>query len=228
MTPASVMIFAAGFGTRMGTLTANRPKALLPIGDATLLDRTIQLTRDADIAHHVVNAHYLADQVREHLAGTDVVVSVELPDILDTGGGLKRALPLLKAGTVFTSNSDAIWSGPNPFQILRDAWSDRDMDALLLLVPLERAHGRRGGGDFDLVDGKLIRRGNFVYTGVQILKTDAVAAHPKEVFSLNEVWDRMGETGRLCGAVYPGHWCDVGHPEGISLAESLLEENPGV
>ncbi len=228
MRPDTAMIFAAGFGTRMGALTAERPKALLPVGGVPLLDHTLILAQDAEIARRVVNAHYLGTQIVDHLEGREEIVCLEKPVILDTGGGMKAALPALKSETVFTSNSDAIWSGPNPFTILAGQWAPDRMDALLLLVPLDRAVGRQGGGDFDLKEGQLIRGGDFVYTGVQILKCRPVADHPEEVFSLNVIWDRIASENRLFGAVYPGHWCDVGHPDGIALAERLLTERPDV
>lgn len=228
MTPNAAMIFAAGFGTRMGDLTKTVPKALLPVSGTPLLDLTLDLASAAGIGTRVVNTHYRAEQIKRHLAKTDVVISDEQPNILDTGGGLKAALGLLKSKTVFTSNSDAVWSGPNPFTALAADWSPGQMDALLLLVPLDRAVGRKGGGDFALTDGRLSRPGDFVYTGVQILNTDMVATHPGEVFSLNKVWDRIARSGRLFGAVYPGRWCDVGHPEGLALAERLRSGDANV
>ncbi len=228
MMPDAAMIFAAGFGTRMGSLTADRPKALLPVGGVPLLDHTLGLAKDAGIGRRVVNAHYLGEQIVDHLANREEIVCLEKPEILDTGGGLKAALPVLKSQTVFTSNSDAIWSGPNPFSALAKHWMPASMDALLLLVPLDRAVGRQGGGDFDLQNGRLIRSGDFVYTGVQILNTDPVVAHRESVFSLNTVWDTIASRDRLYGAVYPGHWCDVGHPEGIALAEQLLSGSADV
>ena len=171
-----------------------------------------------------MNAHYRAAQIEDHLRGTGVAVSVETPDILDTGGGLKAALPLLEAETVFTSNGDAVWSGPNPFDLLAEAWRPHRMDALLLTVPLPMAVGRKGGGDFALgADGRLRRGGLRVYTGVQIVKTARVAEIPEPIFSLNVLWNRLADEGRLFGASYPGRWCDVGHPEGIRLAEEMLE-----
>ena len=225
MTGLSAMVFAAGFGTRMGALTRNCPKALIPVGGTTLLDRTLALVAEAGIGRVVVNAHYLGGRIEAHLAGRDIRVSLEEPEILDTGGGLKAALPLLGADPVFTANSDAVFDGPNPFGTLRAAWDPEGMEALLLLAPLQRAVGRRQGGDFALApDGRLRRGGDFVYTGVQILRTQRVAAHSGRVFSLNRIWSEMEAAGGLFGTVHPGRWCDVGHPEGIALAEGVLEE----
>ncbi|MBV2359506.1 nucleotidyltransferase family protein [Thalassococcus sp. CAU 1522] len=215
------MLFAAGFGTRMRPLTDAIPKPLIPVAGRALLDHALALC--ATVPRKVVNAHYLADQIVAHLDGRGVSVSVEAPDILDTGGGLKTALPLLSANPVFTLNTDAIWDGPNPLDVLRDAWAGADADALLLCVPLARALGRSGGGDFSLDTEKRLKRGGeLVYTGAQILRTDAVSAITDAAFSLNRVWDDIARSGRLRGVVYPGRWCDVGNPDGIALAEAVL------
>lgn len=222
-TPAAVMLFAAGFGTRMGALTADTPKPLLPVAGRPLLDHALDLTHG--LSPRVVNAHYRAEQVVRHLAGTDVHVSVETPEILDTGGGLKRALPLLGPGPVFTLNTDAVWSGPNPLDILRAAWNPDQMDALLLCVPLTRAVGRKGGGDFSLTDGHLAWQGDAVYTGAQIVKTGPLAQVKEDAFSLHRLWNEALAAGRFCGVTYPGTWCDVGHPEGIRLAEDMLRHS---
>ena len=222
MTEAA-MIFAAGFGTRMGDLTRSRPKPLIPVAGVPLLDRAIGLVRNASIPRIVVNTHYLAGQIENHLAKTGIAISREMPDILDTGGGLRAALPLLSTDVVFTINPDVLWFGPNPLDMLRDAWNPDKMDALLMTVPLPQTHGRGGGGDFALAsDGKIRRGGELVYGGAQILNTRGLSDIPDRAFSLNLLWDRMNQTGRLHLATYPGEWCDVGKPENIAEAEALL------
>lgn len=219
--PDSVMLFAAGFGTRMGALTSAQPKPLIEVAGKPLLDHALALTEG--IPTRVVNAHYRAEQIEAHLTGTGVHVSTETPEILDTGGGLRQALPILGAAPVYTLNTDAIWSGPNPLTLLRDAWDPDRMDALLLCVPLARAVGREGGGDFALQeDGRLTRGGDFVYTGAQILRTEGLHAIPDRAFSLNRLWNEQAGRDRLFGLPYPGRWCDVGHPAGITLAEEML------
>lgn len=221
--PQAVMLFAAGFGTRMGALTAHRPKPLIPVAGRTLLDRSLDLVEGAGLQRKVVNLHYKAEMLCDHLAGSDVLISHETPEILETGGGLRRALPLLGAGPVFTANTDAIWKGPNPLQVARDAWEPDRMDALLVCVARNDALGHSGKGDFSLDAAGQLRRGEgFVYGGVQIIKTDGLADISESAFSLNVLWDRMLEQGRLFGVPYPGMWCDVGRPEGIAQAESLI------
>lgn len=221
--PDALMLFAAGFGTRMGALTADRPKPLIEVAGQPLIDHALALADGFGPLRRVANAHYRADKLEAHLAPHDVTVSREQPEILDTGGGLRHALPLLDADPVFTLNTDAVWSGPNPLRLLAEAWDPTRMDALLLCVPLANAVGRKGGGDFDILrDGRLSRGGDLVYTGAQIVKTKALHAVTEPVFSLNVIWNQMAEQGRLCGLPYPGQWCDVGHPEGIRLAEDML------
>ncbi len=223
--PHSAMLFAAGFGTRMKDLTQDRPKPMIPVAGRPLVDHTIDLARNAGIETMVANLHYLPDILAEHLTPLGVKLSWELPDILETGGGLRAALPLLGEDPVITMNTDAIWSGPNPVSQLLRAWDPDTMDALLMCVPVSQSLGHTGGGDFALDDqGKLSRGGTLTYGGIQILKTDLLETIEQRVFSLNILWDRMHERGRLCGLDYPGRWCDVGHPDGIALAESLIND----
>jgi len=223
--PQAVLLFAAGFGTRMGALTRTRPKPLIAVAGRALLDHA--LDRAEAVPRKVVNAHYRADQIAAHLAHRpDIALSVEAPDILDTAGGLRHAAPLLGAGPVYTLNTDAVWTGPNPLATLAAAWDPARMDALLLLVPPDRALGHAGMGDFLRgADGRLARGRGAVYTGAQIIRPSAVPpAARAEPLSLNAVWDRLAAAGRLFGALHPGGWCDVGTPEGIARAEALLAQ----
>lgn len=225
-----LMIFAAGLGTRMRPLTDTRPKPLIEVAGRTLLDRALDLGRAAGSAPIVVNSHYLPDRIAGHLAGQKVAISDERDRLLDTGGGLRRALPLLdprRTGVpVMTLNPDVVWTGPNPVAQLLAAWRD-DMSALLALVPLERATARLRGGDFALdPTGRISRRGDFVYAGAQIIRTDLLATIPEPVFSLNRLWDLLIAQGSAHGMVHPGGWCDVGRPEAIAEAEALLATEP--
>lgn len=217
-----LMIFAAGLGTRMRPLTDTLPKPLIPVAGRALLDRALDLARDAGAGPVVVNTHYLGERIAAHLAGGTVAISDEGNRILDTGGGLRRALPLLGAGPVMTLNPDAVWTGPNPLKALDAAWRD-DMDALLMLVPLDQATARQGAGDFALDGaGRIARGGALVYGGAQIVRPDRLADIPGEVFSLNRLWDVLIAEGRAFGLIHPGGWCDVGHPGAIPLAEAMV------
>ena len=218
-----VMIFAAGFGTRMGALTQDRPKPLIEVAGRTLIDHALNLVSQYAPPRIVVNLHYRADQLAAHLDGRDVLLSHETPDILDTGGGLRAARPLLGDGPVLTMNSDAVWRGPNPLTHLAPLWDGARMGALLLCLPPGRALGHAGPGDFTLApDGRLARGPGLVYSGMQVIDPACLGDIPDRAFSLNRAWDRLAAEGRLFGAVYPGHWCDVGHPQGIALAEDML------
>lgn len=227
--PDTVMIFAAGFGTRMGALTRNTPKPMIEIAGRPLLDHALDLVAQAGVSHVVVNTHYLAEQIHAHLADRDVSISHESPRILDTGGGLRKARTLIEDDNVFTLNPDAAWSGQNPLRELQAQWNANDMDALLLCVPLANAIGRAGPGDFGCdAQGRISRGGDLVYTGAQILRLQALDAVAEDVFSLNAVWDRLIALGRAKCVVHDGRWCDVGHPGGIALAETLLETHEDV
>ena len=153
MRPFPLMVFAAGRGTRMGALTAACPKPLIPVAGRPLLDHALALAEDAQAAPIVVNTHYLGDQIAAHLQGRPIHLSPEAPLLLETGGGLRQALPLLGPGPVMTLNSDAVWTGANPLQQLAARWDGARMDALLLLAHPAEARGHTGQGDF-LLDGE--------------------------------------------------------------------------
>lgn len=226
MQPLPLMIFAAGFGTRMGDLTADRPKPLIPVAGRALIDHALHIARDAGCGKIVINLHYLGHMIEQHLHGQDIAFSHE-PEILETGGGLKAALPLLGDGPVLLLNSDAVWRGQNPLLQLLAAWDGAKMDALLLLIPPENATGHSGAGDFLLEENGQIRRAKGsaapIYLGAQILQPSAVATHPEDVFSLGKIWDHYIAKGRAYGLMHRGAWCDVGSPAGIALAERMLD-----
>lgn len=226
MRPFPLMLFAAGLGTRMGALTATLPKPLIPVAGKPLLDHALALADQAGISTRVANLHYRGDQIAAHLAGRDVALSWEREQVLETGGGLRAALPLLGGGPVMTLNTDAVWTGANPLQELAAEWDDARMDALLLLLPAAKATGHSGTGDFLLDSENRLARAKGaagkVYLGAQIIRPDLLAEIPEKVFSLNLLWDKMIARGRAFGLIHQGGWCDVGRPEGIATAEALL------
>jgi MurNAc alpha-1-phosphate uridylyltransferase len=222
--PTSVMLFAAGFGTRMGHLTATKPKPLIKVAGKTLLDHALDQTAGRPA---VVNVHYHGDQIAKHLQGRpNTTLSWERDTILETGGGLRAALPLLGAGPIFTLNTDAVWTGLNPLTNLENHWDDAQMDALLLLAPPLQITGFDGQGDFTLApDGRIARANSapgLAYLGAQIILPRGIDTIPQQVFSLNVLWDQMIAAGRAFGILHKGSWCDVGHPAGIAQAESVL------
>jgi MurNAc alpha-1-phosphate uridylyltransferase len=220
--PQPLMIFAAGFGTRMGPLTADRPKPMIPVGGRPMIDRALDLAAGAGAGPVVVNLHYRGQQIADHLAGRGVLFSWETDRILDTGGGLAKALPMLGPGPVLTLNPDAVWTGPNPLVRLMAAFDPARMEVLLMLS----AEG--GGTDFTLDAGGHVRRHNGgagrLYLGAQMLRPDRLAEIAGPVFSLNRFWDACIARGTAFGLVHPGGWCDVGRPEGLGPAEAMLRE----
>jgi MurNAc alpha-1-phosphate uridylyltransferase len=219
----------------MRPLTATRPKPLIKVAGKSLIDHAFDRLRAAGVRKAVVNVHYLPDAVEAHLAhrveGLEIAISDERRQLLETGGGLVKALPLIDSDPFLVVNSDNLWiDGPvDSLSMLAANWDEGSMDALLLLVPLARAHCHKGHGDFHLsATGKLSRRkprtvAPFVFTGVQMVsKRLFKEGCPEGPFSTNILWDRAIAAGRCHGAVHQGLWFDVGRPECISEAEALL------
>ncbi len=231
--PRTAMIMAAGLGKRMRPLTATRPKPLVEVAGKTLIDHVLDRLRLAGVERVVVNVHYLADALEAHLkasSGLDVVISDERSQLLETGGGLVRALPLIDCDPFLAVNSDNYWvdGSADTLKLLASHWDDRTMDALLLLVPQARASNHHGQGDFHMAaGGKLRRRGKarvapFVFTGIQILAKRLIADAPEGPFSTNLFWDRAIASGRCFGVVHQGLWFDVGTPTAIRATERQL------
>lgn len=234
--PSTAMIMAAGLGKRMRPLTATKPKPLIEVNGKALLDHVLEKLKAAGITKVVVNVHYLADAVEAHLAtraaGFEVVISDERSLLMETGGGMAKAEPLIDSDPFLALNSDNLWiDGPaDTIRLLASQWEGDKMDALLLLVPQARAFGHKGMGDFHMDrTGRLRRRERshvapFVFTGVQMVAKRLLRDAPKEPFSTNILWDRAIEEGRAFGAVHQGLWFDVGTPQSIALTESALED----
>ena len=233
--PATAMVMAAGLGTRMRPLTATRPKPLIEIAGTTLIDHVLDHLRAAGVRRVVVNVHYLADAMEAHLhrvaGGLEIVVSDERDRLMETGGGLAKALPLIGDAPFLCVNSDNFWvDGPvDAIKLLAARWDETRMDGLLLMVPLARANHHLGQGDFHLAaDGRIsARRGPgrvapFVWTGIQILHPRLIADAPDGPFSTNLFWNRAIEAGRLYGQVHQGLWFDVGTPAAIGRTEAML------
>jgi MurNAc alpha-1-phosphate uridylyltransferase len=233
--PRTAMIMAAGLGKRMRPLTATKPKPLIEVAGQALLDHVLERLKAAGVNKVVVNVHYLADAVEAHLAsrshGLDIVISDERSLLMETGGGLVKAAPLLDCDPFLSINSDNLWiDGPaDTLKLLASQWDDERMDALLLLVPLARAENHKGMGDFHMQrSGRLRRRARshvapFVFTGIQMLSKRLLRDAPEGPFSTNILWDRAIEEGRCFGAVHHGLWFDVGTPKSIETTEATLE-----
>jgi len=230
----TAMLMSAGLGKRMRPLTATCPKPLIKVAGQALIDHALDRIEEAGIRRTIVNVHYLADAIEAHLevrarrTGADYVISDERDLLLETGGGLVKALPLLGDKPFLCANSDNIWiNGPvDSIQALAKRWNDDAMDALLLMVPHARATGHKGPGDFHMdAIARLSRRRSgrvapFVFTGVQILSPRLIVDPPSEAFSTNIFWDRAIAARRAYGVTHSGLWFDVGTPEAIALVET--------
>jgi MurNAc alpha-1-phosphate uridylyltransferase len=231
--PRTAMVLAAGFGKRMRPLSATTPKPLIEVAGKALIDHCLDGLAAAGVGTAVVNVHYLADLVEAHLsrrAAPRIVVSDERDRILDTGGGIARALPLLGGRPFFLRNSDSFWlEGVRPnLDWLMRGWDERRMDALLLVASSVASVGYRGSGDFLLdKEGRLSRRPErtvapFVYAGAAILHPRLFAGVPAGPFSLNLLFDRAIAAGRLFGVRLDGLWINVETPQAVRVAESAL------
>jgi len=228
----TAMVLAAGLGKRMRPLTASQPKPLVRVAGKPLIDHALDRLAEAGVAKAVVNVHYLADALEAHVLARkapQVTISDEREQLLETGGGMVKALPLLP-DPFFAINSDNIWlDGPlDAFHDLSQAWDPKKMDALLLLVPHRGAHNFRGKGDFHMNgEGRLTRRRSgriapFIFTGIQLVSHRLMRDAPEGPFSTNVLWSRAIEEERLYGIAFTGEWFEVGTPAAIRPTEAAL------
>jgi N-acetyl-alpha-D-muramate 1-phosphate uridylyltransferase len=228
----TAMVLAAGLGKRMRPLTASQPKPLVRVDGKALIDHALDRLADAGIGRAVVNVHYLADALEAHVkarAAPLVTISDERAQLLETGGGMVRALGQLP-DPFFSLNSDNIWlDGPrSAFADLSSRWDPATMDALLLLVPHARANNFEGPGDFHMSPtGRLSRRlpgrvAPFIFTGIQLVSHRLLRDAPEGAFSTNILWNRAIDEGRLYGIAFTGQWFEVGTPAAIAPTEAAL------
>ena len=232
----TAMVLAAGHGTRMRPLTNDRAKAMVEVGGKPLIDHMLDRLQAASIERAVVNVHAHADHLEAHLRarkrGPEIIISDERDLLLETGGGMVKALPLLGDDPVLACNIDAIWMENDApvIESLIERWDADVMDDLLLLAPLEQTLGYHGKGDFLFgYDGRLERRGDrdaapYVYAGVQITKLDRLAKEPIEPFSRNRIWNQTLEAGTIFGYPMDGFWMHVGDPKARDEAEAILQK----
>lgn len=235
----TAMLLAAGLGTRMKPLTDRTPKPLIDVAGRTLLDRALDKLAQQGVRRAVVNVHHLADQVEAHLRARqdiEIIISDERERLLETGGGVIKALPLLGEEPFFVINTDVTWAsaGDDTFLRMAEAYTPAQMDALLLLADMGATLGFHGPGDFLLApDGQLIRRGErasapYVFAGVYITRADRLAGYEATPFSANQYWNMFGRAGRLYGTVMKPFWLHVGDPKARDEAEARLRSmGPG-
>jgi MurNAc alpha-1-phosphate uridylyltransferase len=231
MIPSHAMVLAAGLGLRLRPITDSLPKPLVPVAGRTMLDRVLDHLDQVGCAHKVVNTHYLAGCIERHLAGrSDITLSFE-PDLLETGGGVAKALPWLGTEPFYVCNADIIWrdSGDSALAQLAAHFDPKRMDGILLLQKVETAFGYDGKGDFHLAsDGRLRRKKPeettpYLFAGVQILHPRLMQGNPGGKFSLNLLYDRAIAANRLFGLVHDGSWYHIGTPAALATADRLLE-----
>jgi N-acetyl-alpha-D-muramate 1-phosphate uridylyltransferase len=229
----TAMVLAAGLGTRMRPAAHDRPKPLVALARKPLIDHVLDRLAAAGIVNVIVNVHHRADQIVEHLAGRTepaITISDERQHLLDTGGGVKKALPLLGSDGFIVHNSDSVWLETHTSNLERliAAWDPTRMDCLLMLALGSAAIGYEGRGDFSLDGDSRVRRRResevvpFVYTGVQIVHPRAFAMTPEGPFSNNLVWNHAMLTGRAYGLRMDGLWMHVGAPDALAAAEHVL------
>lgn len=235
--PTHAMVLAAGLGLRMRPLTQTLPKPLLEVGGQSMLDHALDRLQEAGVAHVVVNTHWLPEMIEDHLktrSTPETLISRE-DELLETGGGIAKALPMLGDDAFYAANADIVWrDGAIPaLQRLARAWDEDRMDALLMVTATVRATGYDGGGDF-MMDplGKLTRRPErqiapYVFTGVQILHPRLFEDVPSGPFSMNLLYDRALEAERLYGMAHDGDWYHVGTPDAIDVADAEILEKEG-
>ncbi len=235
--PTRAMVLAAGLGKRMRPLTATTPKPLIEVAGKALIDHGLERLRAAGVETAVVNVHWLADLVEVHVAkcaAPRIVISDERDALLETGGGVLKALPQLGPDPFYLINSDSFWieGYSSNLDLMARHWDEATMDALLLLAPTVGSIGYDGNGDFFMDDaGLLVRReapriAPFVYSGAAILSPRLFEGAPEGVaFSLNRLFDRALAAGRLYGHRLDGVWLHVGTPRAIREAETAIRES---
>lgn len=237
MTISKAMVLAAGKGTRMRPLTDTRPKPLVEVAGRTLIDRVLDRVAEAGIPDAIVNVHHHADMLERHVLARGgaprIHVSDERDALLETGGGTRRALPLLGPDPFIAINADTIWiEGIRPnLMRLMEGFDPERMDCLLLVAATSASVGYEGIGDFLMdKDGRLGRRPErlvspFVYAGAGVFAPRLFEGTPEGAFSLNLIFDKAAEAGRLFGLRLDGIWMHVGTPEAIAEAEFAIHRS---
>jgi N-acetyl-alpha-D-muramate 1-phosphate uridylyltransferase len=236
--PRRAMVLAAGLGARMRPITDTMPKPLVKVAGRAMLDHMLDKLADAGVETAVVNVHYLADQIERHVASRDkpsIAISDERSQLLDTGGGVVKALDHLREAPFFHVNADTLWldGAESNLQRLAGRFDVAAMDAILLLAPREGSLGYAGRGDYTLsADERLTRRGDqpsapYVYAGAAVLAPGLFAGAPDGPFSLTRLFNKAEAAGRLFGLPLDGLWMHVGTPDAIGLAEAAIRQHSG-
>jgi MurNAc alpha-1-phosphate uridylyltransferase len=233
--PKNAMVLAAGLGLRLRPITNKTPKPLVKVANRTLLDHTLDRLFDVGVERVVVNIHHLAAQVERHLSNRndmEIIISSEAGDLLETGGGVKKALRYFNNMPFFISNADVLWlNGPLPaLGRMVERWNKDEMDVLLMIHSTVEAYGYNGNGDFEAdTIGKLSRKQEreitpYLFTGVQIVQPSIFENTPKGAFSLNVIYNKAMEADRLFGLVHDGEWFHIGTRDGLAQANNYMSQ----
>lgn len=224
-----VMILAAGQGERMKPLTLNCPKPLIQVAGRSMIDRILDHLDNIHIQHIVINTFYKGQMLIDHLDHDSRIIFSQENELLDTGGGILKALPLLGDEAFFVLNGDVVWFNSENLNRLHELWDDHIMDNLLLLIPRDQALGYDGPGDFFMEPSGHLRRRHqdesyapYVYAGVHMIHPRLFNKAPSSIFSLNRLWDRAIETKRLFGMLHQGEWFHIGTPQALSFFEPKI------
>ena len=236
--PTTAMVLAAGLGTRMRPLTNDRPKALVEVGGRPLIDHMLDRLAQAGVTRAVVNVHAFADRLEAHLqarrGAPAITISDERPQALETGGGLKQAIPLLAEDPVWVANIDSVWleDGASALAAVARAWNPDRMDVCLMVAPTDASVGFHDTGDLFLDAEGHVRfkiegeRAPFVYVGVHITRPGVAAGGADGPFSLTPIWKQLAAKGRVFAVSPPGLWMHVGDPAARDAAEARLADPP--
>ena len=224
----TALIYAAGFGTRMGALTKSQPKPMLDLNGRPLIDHVVEMMRGGGVEKFHINTHYLSEQISNHFNNDpSVFIHHEIAEPLETGGTLKSIADELPEA-IFTMNSDALFSGANPLNLLRDAW-DNNLDALMMMVPVAYAQNYAGKGDFNVKDGQISWRdvdgvADYVYTGLQIIRPSLAQTFAEDIFSTKLIWTKLIEKGSVRAVIYPDQWIDIGTIQALEAARKMTPQ----
>ena len=234
--PKTAMVLAAGMGTRMRPLTDMMPKPLIKVAGKPLIDHMLDRLVAAGVERAIVNVHNFADQMEAHLAlrhDIEVIISDERGQLLETGGGARKARPLMGDEPIFHVNTDSVWIGDGALEKLAAQYDRARMGALLMLCTMDACTGLETTGDFTrAADGRLTHRfddpnADLAWMGVQIIDPKILDPEPLESFSFRRVWKRLQDEGRLYGAMFDGFWLHVGSPPALAEAEARLAQSAG-
>ena len=229
------MVLAAGRGTRMRHLSKQTPKPILDVAGKSILKRILSKLSHAKINHVVINLHYLGQEIKDHLVDVRVpnITYSEEKELLETGGGVKKALPLLKNDSFFVINGDMLWADSEhcALSVMKEMWKDQEMDILLLLYPTRDVPGHSGDGDYFLEsDGRIKRRKEnekgapYIFAGARVCHKRIFDGEERTSFGFLDLFDKAEKQGKLYGVVHDGQWFHFSTPEMLAVSAEIIQQ----